>query len=37
MRSMVQRLVLPILGVAAIVPHDIAADAAGPTTSVQGE
>ena len=31
------RLLLPILGVAAILPHDIAADAAGPTTSVQGE
>ena len=34
---MVWRLLLPILGVAAILPHDIAADAAGPTTSVQGE
>ena len=31
------RLLLPILGMAAILPYDIAADAAGPTTSVQGE
>jgi hypothetical protein len=37
MRSMVQGLLLPILGVAAILPHGTAADAAGPTTSVQGE
>ena len=28
MRCMVRRLLLPILGVAAILPHDIAADAA---------